>query len=174
MSVPDGSRVEAQVRLPKVELPKFSGEITKFQTFWDLFTTKIDSSSYQNKIKLSYLISYLEEDALLVAQGLPLTNGNYAIACDLLKKRLGRPEVIKISHVQSLMNLEIPSSRTKDSSYIKQLWKLKDGLNLHVRSLQQLGFEGELPATRRRPSKACLCTPRACLLSSLLHLTWSC
>ena len=76
----------ANVRLLKLEIVKFAGEPTKWQTFVDSYEIAISSSSNLNNIeKFNYLRCYLEDDALHTIAGLTLTNENYKKALDLLK-----------------------------------------------------------------------------------------
>ena len=82
-------------KLPKLSLPKFSGNILDWQTFWDSFETTVHLNNSLTEVqKFSYLQSLLEHDAENVIAGLTLTNGNYVRAVDLLKSRYGQPHKI--------------------------------------------------------------------------------
>ncbi|KAJ8027605.1 hypothetical protein HOLleu_32799 [Holothuria leucospilota] len=84
----------SSTRLPKLELPKFSGDITTWQTFWDKFVAIVDISDIPVINKFTYLQSLLEGDALLSIQGLSLTDSHYRLACYILKESNGRKERI--------------------------------------------------------------------------------
>ena len=135
------SSTNTKVKLPKLELPKFTGEVTEWQSFWDQFKSHIDDSDIPVISKFSYLVSLLEEEAKSVIQGFSLTSANYKTACDLLKERFGRPERIIFSHVQALLNGNVPV-KGKGSKYVSQLWSLRDELLTHIRSLETLGVSG--------------------------------
>jgi hypothetical protein len=79
-------------RLPKLEICKFKGDITMWQTFWDQFETIVHGSDIPVANKFSYLRSLLEGEALETISGLSLTDANYIIAHDCLKERHARPE----------------------------------------------------------------------------------
>ena len=65
------------IRLPKLELKKFGGEILKWQEFWDTFEASIHkNSSLQPIDKFNYLRAQLEREALKAISGLELTNSN--------------------------------------------------------------------------------------------------
>ena len=115
-------------RLPKLELPKFSGEYTEWQTFWDKFRAVIDSN---NSIPTVNKFTSLS-----------LTETNYSTAKTLLQTRFGRPERIIFSHIQRLLqtNLFLTS---KESSLPAHLWRLHDEITTQVRSLENLGVGGE-------------------------------
>ncbi|XP_037780314.1 uncharacterized protein LOC119576743 [Penaeus monodon] len=130
------------VKLPKLELPKFKGDVTLWQSFWDQFKTHVHDSDIPVIAKFSYLQSLLEGDAKGVVKGLAHTEANYQIACDMLKERFGRPERIKFAHVQALLNYK-SSVKGKGPKYVSSLWNLSDELLTHIRSLEALGVSGE-------------------------------
>ena len=47
------------VKLPKLELPKFDGEVTHWQSFWDQFSSHIDATDLPVISKFTYLMSLL-------------------------------------------------------------------------------------------------------------------
>ena len=104
-SVSTSSKDKTEVKLPRLELPKFSGELTDWQSFWDRFEALVNQSDLPVISKFSYSQSILQGEALSVIQGLALTTANYEVACDLLKERFGRPEKIIFAHVQGLLNI---------------------------------------------------------------------
>ena len=95
-SVSTSSKDKTEVKLPRLELPKFSGGLTDWQSFGDRFEALVNQSDLQVISKFNYLQSLHQGEALSVIQGLALTTANYEVACDLLKERFGRPEKINI------------------------------------------------------------------------------
>lgn len=132
----------ARAKLPKLELPKFKGEVTEWQSFWDQFTSHIHDTDMPLISKFSYLLSLLEGEAKVCVQGLSLTTANYKTACDLLKERYGRPERIIFHHVQALLNGSIPV-KSKGPKYVSRLWSMRDEFLTHIRSLEALGVSGK-------------------------------
>lgn len=132
----------ANVKLPRLELPKFSGELTQWQSFWDLFVAMVDDSTLPAISKFTYLQSLLEGEAKSVIQGLSLTAINYTVACKLLKERFGKPERIIFAHIQALLGLSMPSKPQGSKCYVSALRKLQDDLLTHIRSLEALGVSG--------------------------------
>ena len=129
------------VKLPKLQLPKFKGDVMEWTSFWDNFETHIDSKTISNVTKFTYLQSCLEGDALNVVKGLKQTNDNYTIAIDLLKRRFGRPEHIKFCHIQALLNIEVPSKNSK--KFVDEMWTFQDKLLTHIRGLEALDVGDE-------------------------------
>ena len=120
----------AGARLPKLELPRFEGDVEK----WGSFCSCVDSrADLESVTKLTYLRSLLRGEASSCVAGLALTGANYRTACDLLVKRFGRPEKLVFVHIQALLNL----------SKGQELHKLQDSLLVHVRSLAALQVEGD-------------------------------
>ena len=65
-------------RLPKLDLPKFSGNPFGWQTFWDSFQAGVHSNPKLTGVeKLNYLRSLLDGEASRTVSGFTLTNANY-------------------------------------------------------------------------------------------------
>ena len=103
-------------RLPTLELPKFSGDHTGWQPFWDKFKAVIDNSDLATVTKFTYLQSLLKGEASAAISGLALTEANYVTACDILQQRFGRKERIVFGHIQELLNL------TSTGRTVEALW----------------------------------------------------
>ena len=95
-------------RLPKITLPRFNGEVTKWNTFWDSFNSAIHTNTdIANIDKFNYLKSLIEGPAARAIQGLTLTNDNYETAIKILEERFGKRQQIVSAHMDEL--LKIPS-----------------------------------------------------------------
>ena len=136
------SSVRPAIKLPKLDLPKFRGNIVDFNAFWEQFSCSIDDSELSDVTKFSYLASLLEGDAKRVISGLSITGANYSIACDLLKNRFGDEERIISAHIQALVLIQSPQS-SKGPKYVSQLWCMRDELNKHIKSLEALKISGK-------------------------------
>ena len=126
-----------KTKLPKLSLPRFSGEPTKWLSFWDSFSSAIHENEDLNDIdKFQYLRSLLEGSAVNAISGLSLTNSNYKEAIDLLQERYGNKQVIISRHMESLMQLPAVS----DDDDLKKLRQLYDKTESTVRSLNGIGI----------------------------------
>ena len=77
-------------RLPKLNLPTFSGDPLNWFTIWDSFDTAVNCNTTLGGVQtFSYLKAQLEGDARRAITGFPLTNANYEQAVKLLKERFG-------------------------------------------------------------------------------------
>ncbi|XP_065883974.1 uncharacterized protein [Dysidea avara] len=125
-------------RLPKLEIPVFSGEPLDWQPFWDCFAAAIDTNpSLSGVQKLSYLRAQLRGEASRVITGLPLTNLNYNHSVTLLKERYGQSQKIISAHIQALLDLPKPSNK------LASLRFFHDTVETHVRCLESLGKSPE-------------------------------
>ena len=127
------SNVAPQVNLPRIDLPKFSGDVLKFTPFWQQFKSCVDDLDYPVITKFNYLLSCLKGEAKTVIEGMPVIEGNYESAKEILEKRYGRKELIVFSHVQELLAINVP----------EQLTRFRDVLNVHVRSLAAQGITSD-------------------------------
>ena len=129
----------AEAKLPKLSLPKFSGEVQDWLPFWEQFEAIIDNREDLPVVtKFSYLRETLVGDAKRAIAGLSLTGVNYKTACDILKERFGRTNKIIFAHVQALLGVAVP-----DRPSVEALWILYSDLQSHIRSLDSLGITGQ-------------------------------
>ena len=131
----------SSVRLPKLELPRFDGTITKWQQFWDNFSAVVDSTDLADIRKFTYLQSLLDGEASRTIAGLALTSKNYPVACKLLKERFGRRERIVFAHLQGLLSMGVGGQERSAPTY--ELRKLQEELLTHIRSLEVYNIQGE-------------------------------
>ena len=127
-----------EVKLPKLELPKFGGEVIEFPSFWDRFQVSVHSTNIPEVQKFVYLDSLLYGEAKNTINGISITADNYKVACDLLTKRYGRKELIIFKHVQQLLSINCQGK----VSY-QNLRKHHDDLVNHVRCLESYNITGD-------------------------------
>ncbi|KAG1682986.1 hypothetical protein GQR58_010380 [Nymphon striatum] len=131
------------VRLPRIELTKFDGDVTKWQSFWDKFVALVDKSDIPKISKFTYLESLLEGEAKFAIAGFAVTDNNYDSACELLLSRFGRKERVIFCHIQHLLKLSATFSNTKHQVSVAQLHKLHDEITSRVRSLHSLDISSD-------------------------------
>ena len=128
------------MKLPKLVLRPFSGDITAWTTFWESYKSTVHNNRDLTDIdKFNYFNSILAGVALEAVAGLSLTATNYQDAIAILKKRFGNVQQIKAKHMEILMTIE-PVSSSRD---LKALRKLHDLVESHVRSLSAIGVNPE-------------------------------
>ena len=121
------------VKLPKLDVPTFDGDILHWRTFWEQFCVSIhDRSNLADSEKLIYLQQSLKNGSAKSAiEGLSRSGEYYMEAVECLKARYDRLRLIHQTHVR--MILEAPS--LKDGSG-KELRRLHDTVQQHLRALK--------------------------------------
>lgn len=98
-------------RLPKLDLPRFNGDLLEWPTFWEFYYNAIHTNpKIGNRERFTYLHTCLEGPAKQTIEGLSLTDKNYGIAIDLLKERFGKEDAIKQALHKELRELKKPDS----------------------------------------------------------------
>ena len=129
-----------RVKLPKLSLKRFNGDLTKWSTFWDSFESSIHQNSDLSSIdKFAYLTSLVEGSAAEAISGLRITATNYDGAIAILQKRFGDKKQIIAKHMDTLINLDAVASQNN----IKALRQLYDSIEAQVRGLKALGIESD-------------------------------
>ena len=126
---------DSRIRLPKLTIPSFEGDITKWTPFWDSYESAIYHNTGLTAIdKFNYLRSAARE----AVSGLMLTAANYTEAVEILTKCYSNKQAIILRHIENLMGLEpVTSNNTK------ALRHLYDMVESNVRSLKSLGVAAE-------------------------------
>ena len=139
-ALPSESRTSNRVRLPKLQLRSFNGDLTKWTSFWESFHSPVHTNDDLSDVeKFNYLNSFLERSAGEAVSGLALTAANYRKAIDTFHKRFGCKQLIINKHMDALLQFEAISSLQNT----RALRKLFDNISGHVRSLKSLGIEPE-------------------------------
>ena len=121
-------------RLPKLDLPRYSGNPLEWQTFWDSFKAAVHSNSNLTGVeKLNYLHAQLDGEASRTLSGFTLTDANYEQSISLLESRFGKKQRIINAHMQALLELPTPSN---SAASLRQLY---DTIESHIRGLESLG-----------------------------------
>ena len=129
-----------KVKLPKINLPHFHGNLMKWTAFWDSFNSAVHSNERLSTIdKFNYLRSLLEGVAHDAISGLALTAANYGEAVEILMKRFGNKQLIISKHMESLLNVNAVTS----DHHLRELRRLYDQSEANIRSLKALGVESE-------------------------------
>lgn len=129
-------------RLPKLEMPMFSGDPLNWQSYWNSFETAVDTNPTLSSIhKFNYLKAQLQGDVAQAIASLPLTEMNYAQSVTLLKQRFGQPEKLINAHTHALIELPGPTNE------LSSLQLLHDITKDHIRDLAALGISKESYST---------------------------
>jgi len=122
------------IRLPKIELPTFSGQYEDWYTFYDVFNSLIHSNNALNDVqRFHYLKSALKGEAAESIAALEISGINYTNAWSRLKERYDNPKLIIQTHISAIF--ELPVVKKENGIAIRQVL---DGVLKHTRVLQAL------------------------------------
>uniref|UniRef100_A0A914KMN3 Uncharacterized protein n=1 Tax=Meloidogyne incognita TaxID=6306 RepID=A0A914KMN3_MELIC len=94
-------------------LKKTIGDCISFLSFWNTFKAGVHDLPISDSIKFTYLKQCLSGPPLTLINALPVTEGSYSIAIELLRKNYDNPTEVARSLHNSLRKL--PHVRGGDS-----------------------------------------------------------
>ncbi|GBN58736.1 hypothetical protein AVEN_181857-1, partial [Araneus ventricosus] len=128
------TEVSDSVKLPKLSLPTFTGNINEWITFKDLFNAAVNNnSSLSDSQRLTYLKLSLKYEAFKIIQSIPVSDSNYKIAWNLLEERYSNKREQVFALIKRLMSLQQIQSESTTA-----LLNLVDNINEIIRSLDIL------------------------------------
>ena len=129
---------EIKVKLPKLQISKFDGDIINFRGFWDQFNSAIHSNDSINDIdKFCYSKFFLCDSAESCISGLSLSSANYFEAIELLKQRYGNPQMLINAYMKRFVELPV----IKNKNGVFGLRKLYDQVESSIRNLKSLQMD---------------------------------
>ncbi len=136
-TAPPTSSNSTGIRLPKLDVPKFSGKYTSWRTFIELFRSSVGNNASLPAVqKLQYLKSFLEGEPLKLIAQLHITESNYQVAVDLLMERYDNERMIVKSYVAAIFAIQPVKPDTPS-----QLRKLVNVFLENTMALKALGQE---------------------------------
>ncbi|XP_052901539.1 uncharacterized protein LOC128309194 [Anopheles moucheti] len=124
-----------QLRLPKIELPSFNGEATKWLTFKDRFISMIHSAAEIPAVmKLQYLLASLVGEAATHFEHTEVIADNYAVTWNALLKRYDDKKALVREYYRALHFLP-----RMETHHVDDLARLVDDFTRHVKGLRKLG-----------------------------------
>ncbi|XP_055589124.1 uncharacterized protein LOC129741424 [Uranotaenia lowii] len=122
-------------RLPKIDLPKFSGDESRWISFRDNFLSMIHCNEDIPIVnKLQYLLQSLEGEARKPFESVDIQADNYSSTWDALKKRYDNKRFLRKELFRGLYNL--PPIQYESA---QDLNTLVDDFQRHVKALGKLG-----------------------------------
>ncbi|KAK3894099.1 hypothetical protein Pcinc_002118 [Petrolisthes cinctipes] len=102
-------------KLPCIQLPVFSGDITEYEAFIDQFEARIGNRpDLEDVTKLQYLKTQFKGRAHELIKGYSSISDNYQSALDTLKETYGDTERLKHCLLQKIVSLESPKHNKGD------------------------------------------------------------
>lgn len=124
----------SNVKLPKINLLTFEGDIKKFPSFISNFNSLVhENQSLSNIEKFNYLTSVLKGQPLNLVKNLPLLDENYFIAYDSLISRYQNKRLLATAYWKEIDNF-------RPIANDKSLRSLLDVFHENLSALKLLGF----------------------------------
>ncbi|XP_071044448.1 uncharacterized protein [Parasteatoda tepidariorum] len=125
-----------RVKLPKMTINKFYGDVNNWLTFWNSYESAIHNNKCLDKVeKFHYLKAHLSGTALSSIEGLPISDTTYDTAIDLLKNRFAKTDLLIHTHMNNILNIK----PLRNSNDVFAFRKFYDKINIELRSLENLG-----------------------------------
>lgn len=127
------------VRLPRLNVPAFSGDYREFASFKDLYTATVHCKiGLTDAEKFQYLRGYLRDEAADLLKHIPVSEANYNQAWQKLCERYDKPKYVLNSLIKRF--IEQPSLQTSSVTKLRQLFNNIDDVN---RGIDALGGEAK-------------------------------
>ncbi|GFY25230.1 integrase catalytic domain-containing protein [Trichonephila clavipes] len=126
----------AEVKLPTLSLPIFSGVTEEWLAFSDLFEAAVSNNNdLTGAQKLQYLKGSLKSDALKIVNSLSITNDNFDIAWKFVKDGYFNKREIMSSLIKKFINIT-PLSGESSTQILSLIYSTKE----FVRMLESLEY----------------------------------
>ncbi len=124
-------------KLPKLDLPRFGGDVRDWLAFWSQFEEIDKDESIASADKFQYLIQSTVEnsEAWRIVKSYPISSENYKLALDNIKERYGRKDLLVKVYVRDLLKLVIENAQASQVDFSNLYVKL----SAKIRALGSLG-----------------------------------
>ncbi|XP_040066946.1 uncharacterized protein LOC120840458 [Ixodes scapularis] len=132
------------VKLPKLQLLQYQGELTLWQPFWEQFQTAVHRNTRLTEgDKFQYLRSLLSGPAANAISGLQATAECYKDAIEILSERFGSKQRIQREYLERLRSLPT----VKSDRDVRGLRNIYDHVQTNIRGLRALGVSSATYST---------------------------
>lgn len=124
------------MKMPKLELPKFDGKVKNWLAFWGQFSKIHEDTELDDIDKFQYLLqsTTVNSPAHQLVSSYPPSAANYSKAIAALKARFARDDILIETYVRGLLSL-VWSQLKGDKCSLTQLY---DSLQTHLQALETL------------------------------------
>ena len=127
-----------QVKLPKLELPRFSGGLLEWVSFRDRFKAAVHDKDMPGSLKLQYLKAQLDGKAAAFLDGVATTDDGYEDSWKALVERFQNKRELARAHLDRLLH-----QATALNSSSESLRSVVDTTRECLRTLKTLGLPTE-------------------------------
>ncbi|XP_055522538.1 uncharacterized protein LOC129716725 [Wyeomyia smithii] len=128
------------IKLPRMNLPTFSGEILEWPSFFDLFDSAVHkNATLHDSQKLYFLKTNLVGEAAALLSHLRIEDANYRPALEKLKERYNKPLEIAAHHIHRFLSQQ---PMTSPSAAGLRTLHVSDVSDEVIRALKAMNQEG--------------------------------
>ena len=92
-------------RLKELPLPRYSGDLSEWRSFWRRFSELVDTDDYSDDEKLSYLLDCIKDPAAQALVSESIANGDdYSTVVDRLRKRMDKPREVYLRALKTFLS----------------------------------------------------------------------
>ena len=109
-------KIQSQIKLPKLELAKFSGEPLEWPEWSSLFLETVDKAAIDDSLKMNHLKTLVSGKAKAAIAGMGYTGQMYAVAWNTLERHFGRSQIFVNAQLKQIYTY--PFIKPHDSAQI--------------------------------------------------------
>ena len=136
------------IRLPKMELKTFDGNVLKWHEFWECFEHGVHNNmTLPDHQKLQYLKNCMKGPAFVTISDLDMKGDHYEVAVKLLQERYGHKNVLRKAHFDGLEKLPVITNTYE----MQRLKRFYEELECHYKALLAINVRPEEYSTTMVP-----------------------
>lgn len=114
-----GGNTENLAKLPKIVIPKFTGNYSEWITFRDLFKSLVHNTNIDNAVKMQYLKGSLGGEAEQLVRNFTISSANYDKCWNTLIERYNNKRFLCNTILKRLFSQR--SSNSESASFLKEI-----------------------------------------------------
>nr|CDJ92331.1 Protein of unknown function DUF1759 and Integrase domain containing protein [Haemonchus contortus] len=104
----------APMQLAPIPIPKFSGKVWEWESFWSAFDYSVHSRKMGDIYKMNYLMESLEGEAKKSVKRFQISGSTYTMAIAHLKRKFGNPQLLLEELAKQLEGCRASTTRVED------------------------------------------------------------
>lgn len=124
-SLNSGNATAVRARLPKISIPRFSGDLIDWPQFRDVFKSLVHEETTLTPVeKFHYLIGSLSGEALRLATSFTIVGDNYESAWKSLINRYDNKRILAATYIRRVRQLKLAPAASSSSPQLRSFLKV--------------------------------------------------
>ncbi|KAK6017595.1 zinc knuckle [Ostertagia ostertagi] len=134
-----------QMQLAPIPIPKFSGRIWEWDTFWGAFKHSVDSREMDDLYKMNYLLDALQGEARETVKQFEVSGRTYPLVIAHLKEKYGNSQALVSHMVRRLQRARAHSERLEhQEKLLEELSSIVSQLHLKGENVDNCFLQDQL------------------------------